>query len=1016
MRVITVDQKGIPFASPEASERHLQRACTHLSPALAKALPSLLEESPDPDSAILFLERFLEECPGVIHQFEHRNFLLHYYVVVFGHSRYLAETLIQNPDLLQSFLREKNLDRSFSREEFEEQLARLRSRSFDTDISRILSRFKRREYVRIMLRDVLKLASLAETTAEISALSDVLIENAMREADSRLQRRYGMPQHVDSFERSVNTPFAVLSFGKLGGNELNYCSDVDLFYIFGDGEAPPGAAITNHEYFVRLAQEVTEILSCMTSEGPVFRIDLRLRPQGNEGELAISMRHALRYYATSAHDWERQALIKLRHSAGDTPLARAFIRRVQLYVYGVSSPDDAARHTAIEKSAALNVEQSQVAQKLNFSAIKTAIDAREKIALANTKTKAKNKIAGLALDREDEPSIDVKLGRGGIRDVEFLVQCLQRVYGGAEPWLRSRGTLFALQKLHDKGHISGHEFHQLTTVYEFLRHLEHRLQLQQGRQTHSLPIAGLNLRIVQRAMEGYLTGEDSGSDLAELVRRKMAAVAEIYQRVIDQQNVRSHFEEPEIEFHLHGAVAASGGEQSNREILERLAVDVPAFYKVISNANLDVPARKNLFRFLSSAFTSSERYATVIRNPESASRALALFETSDYLTEMLVRYPEEVATLEDLSESVRPHASATLFDIVGTQDRLGRDGVFDYVAKSEAPYAEKVSLLRRHYRRKILLSGARDVAELRGIYESLAETTAAAGDAINAAFHIAESPAGLAVMAVGRLGSGEFDVLSDADLLFVCDDDADIPALSKQVGQFMQVLAAYTRDGMLFPVDTRLRPRGAEGELVVTIKQLKDYFLQEAQSWEALMYTKLRFMAGDRRIAEQATAAMHQLFDRFANDQEFLASIVVMRTKLEKGEINGKNFKTASGGIYDVDFLTSFLLVKRGIQQKQGTMRDRLWKCAAAGLLEKSDVAQLDHATELLRTVEHVVRLVYGRAYKWLPPTENAHSIAEKLTERILVRKFARGIENELTETLTRTRAIYEKLFRQFSG
>src|SRR5579872_7202678 len=115
MRVITVDQKGIPFASPEASERHLQRACTHLSPALAKALPSLLEESPDPDSAILFLERFLEECPGVIHQFEHRNFLLHYSVVVFGHSRYLGETLIQNPDLLQSFLREKNLDRSFSR-------------------------------------------------------------------------------------------------------------------------------------------------------------------------------------------------------------------------------------------------------------------------------------------------------------------------------------------------------------------------------------------------------------------------------------------------------------------------------------------------------------------------------------------------------------------------------------------------------------------------------------------------------------------------------------------------------------------------------------------------------------------------------------------------------------------------------------------------------------------------------------------------------------------------------------
>jgi glutamate-ammonia-ligase adenylyltransferase len=570
--------------------------------------------------------------------------------------------------------------------------------------------------------------------------------------------------------------------------------------------------------------------------------------------------------------------------------------------------------------------------------------------------------------------------------------------------------LFALQKLHDKGHINGHEFHQLTSVYEFLRHLEHRLQLQNGRQTHRLPIAGPNLRIVQRAMEGYLTGEDSGCDLAELVRRKMDAVAEIYQRVIDQQNIRSHFEEPVVEFHLHGAAAASGGEQSNREILERLAVDAPAFYKVISNASLDAVARKNLFRFLSSAFTSSERYATVIRNPESASRALALFETSDYLTEILVRYPEEVATLEDLNEGVRPHASAMLFDVARTQNRLGRDGVFDYLAKSAAPHAEKVSLLRRHYRRKILLSGARDIAELRGIYESLAETTAAAEDAVNAAFHIAEVPAGLAVMALGRLGSGEFDVLSDADLLFVCEDEADIPLLTSHAGQFMQVLAAYTRDGMLFPVDTRLRPRGAEGELVITTRQLREYFSQEAQAWEALMYTKLRFLAGDRRVADQTILAAQELFVRFADDKTFLPSVFEMRKKLEKAEPDGRNFKTAAGGTYDVDFLTSFLLVKHGIPQKQGTMRDRLWKCAAANLLEKSDVAALDHGTELLRTVEHVVRLVSGRSYKWIPPTENARMITEKLVERILSRKMVRGLEFELSETLAQTRKIYEKV------
>ena len=998
-----MEQTSIPFLDSVSAAQHLQRVVAMLPPALARAVPALLEDSPDPDSAVILLGRFLEECPEAAHQFERRNFLLHYAVVVFGHSRYLAETLIQNPDLLQAFLREKNLDRSFSREEFEEGLARLRSRSFETDIARNLARFKRREYVRIMLRDVLKLAPLAETTAEISALSDVLIENALREADSRLQRLYGLPRHVDDSGRVVDTPFAVLSFGKLGGNELNYSSDVDLLYIFGDGEAPADAAITNHEYFVRLAQEITGILSGITPEGPVFRIDLRLRPQGNEGELAVSMRHALRYYATGAHDWEKQALIKLRYSAGNTALARAFIRRVQPHIYNMQGKETgngfySGSGNESQRNGDTNLEG------LNFSAVKTALEAREKM----LESKKRNN----ALSHDEEPGINIKTGRGGIRDVEFLVQCLQRVYGGAEPWLRSRGTLFALQKLHDKRHISGHEFHELTSSYEFLRHLEHRLQLQQGRQIHKMPISGPRLQILQRAMEGYAPGEDQGSDLVQLVRQKMGAVAEIYQRVMDQQSARSRVEEREADFHLQRPVAVSGGEQSNREILERLAADAPAFYKAISTAHLDAPARKNLFRFLSSAFTSSERYATVIRHSEVAARALALFENSEYLTDMLVHYPEEIATLGDSEQSLRPMFHAKLFSQSQEEVRMG-DPVFEYLAQSDLSDAEKIALLRRHFRRRVLLSGARDITELRGVYESLAETTAAADDAIHAAFRIAGAPEHVAIMAVGRLGSREFDVLSDADLLFVCPEEQDVPALSKFAGKFMQVLAAYTRDGMLFPVDTRLRPHGAEGELVVTTKQLRAYFLQEAQPWETLMYTKLRFVAGALSIGDQATAAMSELFERYAKQELFLPAVLDMRTKLENAESKDRNFKTAAGGIYDIDFLTSFLLVKHGVHRKQGTLRDRLWRCADAGLLEKSDASELDHAAELLRTAEHAVRIVSGRALKWLPATEHAQEITEKLTSRILGRKFEAGLEAEVIKAQTKTRMIYEKRFHE---
>jgi glutamate-ammonia-ligase adenylyltransferase len=971
---------NIPFRDREGAKRALARAMERVSPALAGALPALLAETPDPDSALILLDRLVSESSTeIVRLLDRHNFLAHYAIVVFGHSRFLGETLIQNLDLLQSFLREKNLDRSFSREEFQESLARFRSRSFETDVSLLLARFKRREYVRIMLRDVLKIAPLAETTAEISALADVLIEEAVREADRQLQRRFGTPQHLDLEGRLVGTPFAVLSLGKLGGNELNYSSDVDLMYIFGSGQEAPDAPLSNREYFIRLAQQVTEILSRMTREGAVFRIDMRLRPQGSEGELAISLEHALRYYATSAHDWERQALIKVRHSAGDPGLAREFIRAVQPHVY---------------------------TEQVNFAAIETALEARERMQT--------RRYFRMVLEHPDR-SIDVKLDRGGIRDIEFLVQCLQRVYGGAEPWLRSGGTLFSLHKLHDKRHISGHEFHELTSAYEFLRHLEHRLQLRQGQQTHRLPADADELQVLQRAMEGHATNQPRG-DLATVVRWRMASVAEIYHRIIHHQQTRRHHEGPDAEFQLRESLEAGTAEQSNQQILERLAADAPFLFEIADTPDLSPQARKNLFRFFSAALTSSERYAALVRYPQAVRRALALFEASDYLTDILIRHPEEIATLAELGEARARAGSGYLFADTPARGAALGDSVFAYLASAPLLYGEKLALLRQHYRHRIFASGARDITESRDVYESLAVTTAAAEDAIIAALGIAGDASGLAVMALGRLGSGEFDVLSDADVLFVCEEDLDRRPLSKMAEQFVQALAAYTRDGTVFPVDARLRPRGGEGELLVSPAQLEGYFAGEAQPWEALMYTKLRFVAGARKLAARALQATSILFQRFAADPGFLSAVREMRAKLETAEAGEKSFKSSPGAVYDIDFLASYLLVRHAVPNKQGSLRDRLWRCSAAGLLNKSDAAALDHAAELLRTVEHVVRLVEGRARKWLPGTEHARLVTEHLTSSILRRDFPQGLESALTQACAGVRQIYGKMLAEANG
>jgi [glutamine synthetase] adenylyltransferase / [glutamine synthetase]-adenylyl-L-tyrosine phosphorylase len=968
-----VDLSHIPFHDPETSRLIFSRAAERLSPDLVRTVTALLAESPDPDSALLLFERLTAASAEVVRLLEHHHFLAHYAILVFSHSRYLGETLLQNTDLLQSFLRERNLDRSFSREEFQESLARFRSRSFETDVSRLLARFKRREYVRIMLRDVLRIAPLAETTAEISALSDVLIEDALREAESRLQRRLDPPQHQDADARLVDTPFAILAMGKLGGNELNYSSDVDLMFLFGDGEEPPTARVSNREYFIRLAQQVTEILSRVTVEGPIFRIDLRLRPQGAEGELAINLAHALRYYAVTAHGWEQQALIKVRHSAGDAGLAREFIRAVQPHVY---------------------------TEKVNFAAIKTALVAREKM---------QRRRRALAVDESSPSSIDVKLDRGGIRDIEFLVQCLQRVYGGAEPWLRSGGTLFSLQKLHDKRHISGKEFHDLTSAYEFLRHLEHRLQLRQGQQTHRLPNRPPELCILQRAMEGYAPGEYRLANLTEVVKQRMAAVAEIYQRIIYHQQSRRLSDVPG-EFELRSRPELWASDPSNQQLLERLASDAAFVYRRATRTDLSPQTRKNLFRFLGSALTSSDRYTALLRHQEALEQALTLFEDSEFLADILIRHPEELGTLADLGPAGPAAECGHLFENPWGWGRAGADPVFRYLAESSARYGEKLALLRQHYRHCVFASGARDVTKSRAVYRSFADSTATAENAIAAAYDIAGAPEGLAIVALGRLGSGEFDVLSDADLLFICGENEDRQRLTRAAEQMMQALSAYTREGMVFPVDARLRPRGGEGELLVTPGQLQAYFAHEAQPWEALMYTKLRFLVGSQSLADHAIAATKDLFQRFAMDSSFLEAIREMRTKLDSVDRPERSFKSSPGAIYDLDFITGFLLIKHAAPDQQGTLRDRLWRCAEQGLLPRSEAAVLDHAAELLRTVEHVVRLVSGRARKWLPATEHARLITEKLTGQILERQFPNGLAGELDESCRRVREIYHRV------
>jgi [glutamine synthetase] adenylyltransferase / [glutamine synthetase]-adenylyl-L-tyrosine phosphorylase len=199
--------------------------------------------------------------------------------------------------------------------------------------------------------------------------------------------------------------------------------------------------------------------------------------------------------------------------------------------------------------------------------------------------------------------------------------------------------------------------------------------------------------------------------------------------------------------------------------------------------------------------------------------------------------------------------------------------------------------------------------------------------------------------------------------------------------------------------------------LLITPTQLAAYFEHEAQAWEALTYTKLRLVASSSVLGERALTGLRTLFRRFAEDPTFARAVRDMRTKLEAAEGAESSFKFSPGAIYDIDFITSYLMVKHDVPNKQGNLRDRLWRCAAAGLLGKSDAATLDHAAELLHTVEHFARLVAGRAGKWLPASEHGRKVTEKLTAQVLGRDFPDGLENELARTSAVVRSIYDRIF-----
>jgi glutamate-ammonia-ligase adenylyltransferase len=970
-------------SDPTRSLAELEALGQGLPEFLVHRMVSLAAASPDPEAVRSYMATLRQRDRAAFERLVQSPAGLQYLIAVFSQSRFLSEEILQQPDWIDDLRSAGDLHRALSSEEFRSRLEHSLAGHTDVPNAFTLALFRRRRLLRILIRDVLGFAALAEVTEELSNLADAILEVSLARITASLAERYGTPlvPGRDGSPRACG--FAILALGKLGGAELNYSSDIDLMFVYEEnGETGGPASISNKEFFKKAANQLTQLLSTHTAEGFCYRVDLRLRPDGRHGEVCISLDGARRYYQSRARDWELQMLIKARCAAGDRATAKALLDFVEPLIYSTT---------------------------LDFSAIETMSATRERL---NEKL-ANRKLA-------PGGSIDVKLTRGGIRDIEFLVQCLQRLHGGRVPWVRHGGTLTALSRLQDKNLLSGSEYSQLASAYQFLRHLEHRLQWDEDRQTHMLPADCESLALVARRMPAPPNGEEQTADwLLRELHRHTSEVLEIYERIVHAQQPLYYTLPPPPRQPAAPQVASPPSEGSSQPVIEAHPPEPePAAINLIRHLDQRAPhlaaaiqhgALRRGFRafehFLENIPPEAQWLEWLDQNEVLRRDVLEIFETSPYFAEQLIRSPELISIVRE----------AALGDAEPTPPPPGSDA----------------TAMRRHFRREMLRIQAHSICRRTPIFETLARTSDLAEFIIQRAYALAvehelhahppvsrEYRPRLQMMAItlGRLGMREFDLGSDADLVFVLSD-ADAPELqfwTRVASKLIDILTAYTGEGLLFAVDTRLRPNGRSGPLVQTCSSVQDYFAQSAEAWEGIAYMKSRAVAGDIAAADRFLNDLQQVdWRRYGQSGRSRRDLKQMRMRLEKEQGPSNPLKAGRGGYYDIDFVLMYLRLKAaGFFFKVLNTPERIDVIEKMGHLDRHDAAFLRDAATFYRSLDHGMRLMSGQTEAALPSSDAQLNALATLVSRWTPQHLHdEPLPQELALIQEKTREVFDRLF-----
>lgn len=917
----------------------------------------LLRDLPDQGGARLFLDRLEQESPNSHRKLLTQAPLLADVLALAAWSPLLATTLERNPDYLYWLSRERLEPRVRTADELKESLARFALTNSSLEPHVLLARFRRRELLRTYLHDIRKAHTLVETTEELSNLADAILDYALSLARQELDNRYGLPRHVDERRRIATADFCVVALGKLGSFELNYASDIDLVFLYSNDGTTSGSGergeVTNREYFVKLSETIAKLVGQSAGEGAAYRVDLRLRPHGRDGALACSLDEATRYYERNAQDWERQTLIRSRSSAGSAELFSRFKVAVTPFVF---RPD---------------------------VSVATAL--------------ASVRLAKQKIDRqvEKKSGYNVKLGRGGIREIEFIAQALQLAYGGRDEWLRVAHTLVSLGRLADRAFITQQERSELSDAYYFLRILEHRLQMEHGLQTHTVPEAEETRSLIAARM-GFI-GANATEKFLDTLHEHTATVRRTYERLFAEVeeslgHEQSRSEKDETPVSQDGALAMSAARVLSHYIKDANPQDLARVIQEKASSSLN-PHRSLLHATRIAA--SLEKSDIELDIPDkNLNGLLQLSGSSDFFAGMIAANPCVIRSL-----GVEP------------DDCLRRDyrAILRAAIDPEKSFAAELAAFRMKWSELITEIGVLDATNQISVFDTNRLQTELAIASLNVSYLIARREMArrhgsfkggprVAFFGVGRLGTGGVDYGSDLDILITYDSLVPSPvkaltsdeAYSRLAELMITSLSSITREGYLYRVDLRLRPHGKNGPLVISSEGFLQYLKEQSAPWEWLAYVKLRAVGGDLELGKMIeTHARHRIHQNAlqlpAGELSTETKHVRDRLEHEKGQRrknNGVDIKYGPGGMLDVYFASRYLQLRDEVSD-EGENRSTsftLERLRSEGSIDESDFQSLSNGYQLLRAVDHSLRLIAGRSTR-LPDVnhQTARDVAFRL-------------------------------------